>query len=72
MAAVFGVHLREAEHLAVGEFPADGDGNRVEIVDLVLSECESFALVKSRDIGDFDDRFGIVVDVEDLLVESMV
>ena len=72
VAAVFGVDLREAKHLGVGEFPPELLLHAVEIFYLGGREGEAFLLVIGFEVFDIDDGRGRVVHGEDVLIQPVV
>src|SRR5690606_19858705 len=72
MAAVLGIHLREAEYFAIGKFAAKSRSDVLKILNLFFTEGKAFFLVVRRNVVDLDNWIWLVMDREQLLVEAVV
>ena len=72
MPAVFGVHLREAEHLTVGELASHLFADRVEITNLIITQCETFCSVICCDVIDIKYFFRFFPDGEERLIQILI
>ena len=72
VSAVLGVHLREAEELAVGQGTTETLGECLEVVDLLFTECEPLALAVGTYVSYLTDRLCHLVVSEYALVKSVI
>ena len=72
MAAVLGVDLREAEHLAVGQLAAQLAAHLVQVGDLLSAQRQAFLLVVGLQVVDVDDRIRLLADGEYHLVQPVI
>ncbi len=72
MAAVLGVDLCKAIHLAISQLSTNFCGYAFQVVDLLLAEGQAFLLVVGFDVVDILQRFGLAVDGKHVLVEILV
>ena len=72
VAAMLGIDLGEAEHLAVGERTADLGAKLLEVFDFVRVQSQAFFLVVGFDILDVTDRVRLLVHLEHGIVNPVV
>ena len=72
VAAVLRIHLRETEHLAVGQRATHLLAYLFEVCDLLLAQSQTLSLVVALDVIDIDDLLGLFVDNVDRLIQSLV
>ena len=71
VAAVLGIHLREAEYLGIGERAAEFLCKRVEVCLFLGAERQTLCAVVLMDVGNVDNRLRPAVDVEHAAVEAV-
>ena len=72
VSAVLGVHLREAEELAVGQGASESLGELLEVLDLFVTESEPLALAVGSYVPHLTDRLCHLLVGEYALVESLI
>ena len=72
MTAVLRIDLAEAEHLRVGQRTAHALGYIVEIRDLLSAQRQTFLLVVLLEVLDIYNGIGLLVDGENVLVETVI
>ena len=72
MAAVLRVDLGESEHLAVGQLAAQLTLYLVQVINLLLGECQSLLLVVRVQVIDKENGLRLDINSEYLLVKTLV